>query len=192
MPVGPSSGVTIRTFAPRLMSAVASFSWVASLPCALSIRNCDWVYPASAKASVRYGWSKLTHRCDDVVSGRTTPTCRLFAPLVAYWVSALNGDITDATSVEKESMLTFGTVFEPPDEPDPLPDEPQAAAARLTTAANPTQAARRERGIPPRLLLLNRISPRPLSKDPNKLTRDTIAQVRASSNYASVTIRSRH
>jgi hypothetical protein len=50
----------------------------------------------------------------------------------------LNGDITDATSVEKELTLTFGTVFEPPDEPDPPPDDPQAAAARLRTAARPT------------------------------------------------------
>src|SRR5215467_2958178 len=138
-PVGPSSGVTIRIFAPRLMSAVASFSWVASLPCALSIRNCAWVYPASAKASVRYGWSKLTQRCDDVVSGRTTPTCRLFDPLVANCVSGLNGDITDATSVEKESMLTFGTVFDPDDEPDDPPDDPQAAAVKLTTPARATR-----------------------------------------------------
>src|SRR5215469_42009 len=144
MPVGPSSGVTIRTFAPRLMSAVASFSWVASLPCALSIRNCDWVYPASAKASVRYGWSKLTHRCDDVVSGRTTPTCRLLAPLVANCVSDLNGDITDATSVENELTLIFGTVFEPPPEPDDPPDDPQAAAARLTAAATATPPTTRK------------------------------------------------
>ena len=73
----------MRTLAPRLMSAVASFSSVASLPCALSIRYCAWVYPASAKASFRYGWSKLTYRVDDVVSGRITPTCRVLAPLVA-------------------------------------------------------------------------------------------------------------
>src|ERR1700730_2410340 len=39
-PVGPSSGSMIRTLAPRLMSAVASLSSVASLPCALSIRYC--------------------------------------------------------------------------------------------------------------------------------------------------------
>src|SRR5215468_10920203 len=142
-PVGPSSGSMMRTLAPRLMSAVASFSWVASLPCALSIRNCDWVYPASAKASVRYGWSKLTHRCEDVVSGRTTPTCRLFDPLVANFVSALNGDITDATFVEKELMVTFGTVLEPPDEPDDPPDDPHAAAARLTTPARATPPTRR-------------------------------------------------
>src|SRR5215471_5085570 len=143
-PVGPSSGSMMRTLAPRLMSAVASFSSVASLPCALSIRNCDWVYPASAKASVRYGWSKLTHRCDDVVSGRTTPTCRLLAPLVANCVSDLNGDITDATSVENELTLIFGTVFEPPpDDPDP-PDDPQAAAARLMTPASDTEPANRK------------------------------------------------
>jgi hypothetical protein len=49
----------------------------------LSILYCDWVYPASAKAAFRYGASKLTYRVDDVVSGRITPTCREFAPLVA-------------------------------------------------------------------------------------------------------------
>src|SRR5215469_2941952 len=143
MPVGPSSGVTISTFAPRLMSAVASFSILTSLACALSIRNCAWVYPASAKAAVMYGWSKSTHRCDDVVSGRITPTCRLLAPLVAYFVRFLNGDITDATFVENELMVTFGTVFEPLEDepPDDPPDEPQPAIVRPATAArltNPT------------------------------------------------------
>src|SRR5262249_49887950 len=127
------------------MSAVASFSWVASLPCALSIRNCDWVYPASANASVRYGWSKLTHRVDDVVSGRMTPTCRLLDPLVANFVSCLNGAITDATLVEKESMLSpLGTVFEPPpDDAEPPPDDPHAAAVRLTAPSRATQPAAR-------------------------------------------------
>src|SRR5579859_7787999 len=101
-PVGPSSGSMIRTLAPRLMSAVASFSSVASLPCALSIRYCAWVYPASAKASFRYGASKSTYRVDDVVSGRITPTCRLEAPLVAAAVSDLSWDIVDAMSTVKE------------------------------------------------------------------------------------------
>ena len=43
----------------------------------------DRVKPASAKASVRYGWSYWTQRTDDVVSGRITPISRLLAPLVA-------------------------------------------------------------------------------------------------------------
>src|SRR5580693_4239927 len=148
-PVGPSSGSMMRTLAPRLMSAVASSSSVASLPCALSIRYCAWVYPASAKASFRYGWSKSTHRVEDVVSGRITPTCRLAAPLVANSVSGLNLDISDAMSTLKELMLSpAGTVFEPlaavpPDEPDEPDDEQPAASA--ATAATLTQPSRRER-----------------------------------------------
>src|SRR6516164_8738381 len=106
------------------MSAVASLSWVASLPCALSIRNCAEVYPAAVKACVRYGWSKSTHRVDDVVSGRTTPTCRLLAPLVPAAASALNRDIVGAMCTVKESMLTDGTAAEPVAE-----DEPAAAGA---------------------------------------------------------------
>src|SRR5215472_6990536 len=147
-PVGPSSGSMIRTLAPRLMSAVASFSSVASLPCALSIRYCAWVYPASAKASFRYGASKFTYRVDDVVSGRITPTCRLLAPLVANAVSCLNLDIVDAMSTVKELMLSpAGTVFEPllVDGVVDEPDDPQPAAARPRTAARPTQPTRRER-----------------------------------------------
>src|SRR5215475_15728825 len=150
-PVGPSSGSTMRTLAPRLMSAVASFSSVWSLPCALSIRYCAWVYPASAKAAFRYGASKLTYRVDDVVSGRITPTCRLVAPLVAKWVSALNLDIVGPMFTVKELMLTGGIVLEPlgaDDEEDP--DDPQPAAIRPTTAARPTQPTRRERrNVPP-------------------------------------------
>src|SRR5215471_18392664 len=148
-PVGPSSGSMMRTLAPRLMSAVASLSSVASLPCALSIRYCAWVYPASAKASFRYGWSKLTYRVDDVVSGRITPTCRLLAPLVANWVSGLSLFIVDAMSTVKEPMLSpAGTVFEPlvvGDDVVDEPDDPQPAAARPRTAAIPTQPTARER-----------------------------------------------
>src|SRR5215469_14240370 len=107
-PVGPSSGHTIRILAPRLMSAVASLSWVASLPCALSTRNSDEVKPAAAKACLKYGASKSTHRVDDVVSGRTTPTYRLLAPLVPAWASALNWLIVEAMLTVKESMLTDG------------------------------------------------------------------------------------
>src|SRR5215472_17132048 len=151
-PVGPSSGSTMRTLAPRLMSAVASFSWVWSLPCALSIRNCAWVYPASAKAAFRYGASKLTYRVDDVVSGRITPTCRLVAPLVAKWVSALNLDIVGPMFTVKELMLTFGIVLEPlgVDDEDDEPDDPQPAAIRLAATARPTQPTGPERrNVPP-------------------------------------------
>src|ERR1700733_7402198 len=95
-PVGPSSGHTIRTLAPRLMSAVASLSWVASLPCALSMRNSDEVYPAAVKAVLKYGASKSTHRVDDVVSGRITPICRLLAPLVPAAASGLRWDMLPA------------------------------------------------------------------------------------------------
>jgi hypothetical protein len=68
----------------------------------------------------------------------------------------LNGDITDSTLVEKLVMLMLGTLFEPPlEEPDPEPDDPHAAAARLTTAARLTQATgRSERERTPRALLL--------------------------------------
>src|SRR5579872_4224758 len=107
-PIGPSSGHIIRSLAPRLMSAVASLSSVASLPCALSMRYCAGVYPASVKACFRYGASKSTHRVDDVVSGRITPTCRLLAPLVAAAVSCLNWDMVDEMSTVKELMLSPG------------------------------------------------------------------------------------
>src|SRR5258708_1861609 len=173
-PVGPSSGSIIRTLAPRLMSAVASFSSVASLPCALSIRYCAWVYPASAKASFRYGWSKLTYRVDDVVSGRITPTCRLLAPLVANRVSGLSLDIVAAMSTLKELVLSpAGIVFEPLVVDDVVDgvDDPQPAAARPMTAARPTPPTRREpRHVPapcervfrpPALLFTSRILPPP-------------------------------
>src|SRR5580658_9156238 len=131
-PVGPSSGSIMRTLAPRLMSAVASSSSVASLPCALSIRYCAWVYPASAEASFRYGWSKSTYRVDDVVSGRITPTCRLLTPLVANSVSGLNLAIVDDMSTVKELVVSpAGILFEPTDvvgvDED---DDPQPAAIR--------------------------------------------------------------
>jgi hypothetical protein len=61
-----------------------------------------------------YGASKSTHRVDDVVSGRITPTWRLEAPFVAAAVSPLNWDIVDAMSTVKELMLSpAGTVAEP-------------------------------------------------------------------------------
>src|SRR5580658_1364678 len=176
-PVGPSSGSMMRTLAPRLMSAVASSSSVASLPCALSIRYCASVYPASAKASFRYGWSKSTYRVDDVVSGRITPTCRLSAPLVANSVSGLNSDIVELMLTLKVLMLSpDGIVFEPLDvEPDE-PDEPEELqpAARAATAARATQPGRRkrlsvpwpcERECQPPSLLLPSPIPIPLSPE---------------------------
>src|SRR5271163_5013670 len=79
------------------------------------MRNSDEVYPASVKASFMYGASKSTHRVDDVVSGRITPTCRLLAPLVPAAASGLSWDIVDAMSTVKELMLSpDGTVAEPP------------------------------------------------------------------------------
>src|SRR5579872_4301356 len=126
MPVGLSSSSTTRTLAPALMSAVARLSWVASLPCALSILNCELLSPAAVKAVVQYGASKSTHRVDDVVSGRTTPICR---PDPADPVSPLSWDIVDAMSVVKELTLSpDGTVADPePDEEDDEPDEDAGA-----------------------------------------------------------------
>src|SRR6516225_6099950 len=169
-PVGTSSGSTMRTLAPRLMSAVASFSWVWSLPCALSIRYCAWVYPASAKAAFRYGASKSTYRNDEVVSGRITPTCRVVAPLVAKWVSGLNAAIVGPTFTVKELMVTCGIALEPLGAVD-VDDDEQPAAIRLATAAKPTQPTRPKRpslpwpcereGRPPLPLLPRRITHAP-------------------------------
>src|SRR5262252_9163109 len=196
-PVGPSSGHTIRILAPRLMSAVASFSWVASLPCALSMRYCAGVYPAAAKDCFRYGASKSTHRVDDVVSGRTTPTCRLLAPLVAARVSALNKDIVGAMLTVKESMLTAGTVAAAlaagedaaAGGADVLDEDEQPAAIRARAAARATQPSRgKRRNLPspceresrPPPLLLPSIIPYALSLNaPNKSTWDTTIHNRA-------------
>src|SRR5215472_9928051 len=200
-PVGPSSGHTIRILAPRLMSAVASLSWVASLPCALSMRNSAEVYPAAVKACRRYGASKLTYRVDDVVSGRTTPTCRLLAPFVPAAASALNRDIVGVMLTVKESMLTDGTVVEPAaagDEADEvdvaagvdvLDEDEQPAAIRPRAAARATQPSRgKRRNLPspceresrPPPLLLPSIIPYALSLNaPNKSTRDTTIHNRA-------------
>src|SRR5579863_8951840 len=161
-PVGLSSSSTTRTLAPALMSAVARLSSVASLPCALSILNCELVYPASVKASFRYGASKSTYRVDDVVSGMITPTCRLAAPLVAAAVSGLSWDIVDAMSTVKELVPSpDGIVAEPllagldevaadaeveagadADGEDEVDDDEQPAATTAATAARATQPSR--------------------------------------------------
>src|SRR5215469_14986820 len=190
LPVGPSSGSMMRTLAPRLMSAVASFSWVASLPCALSTRNCAPVYPAAVKACFRYGWSKSTYLVDDVVSGRITPTCRLLAPLVANSVSGLSLDIVDAMSTLNELMLSpAGILLEPPPpDDDGEVDDPQPAAVRAATAARLAHPTRRERRNapwpcerecqPPSVLLSNRIR-KLLSPEGTRIrqTRDTATHI---------------
>src|ERR1700680_4381345 len=42
-----------------------------------------------------------------------TPTCRVLAPLVANWVSALKGAMLALMSDVNDVTLTFGTVFDP-------------------------------------------------------------------------------
>ena len=117
------------------------------------------------KDCLRYGASKSTHRVEDVVSGRTTPTCRLLAPLVPTTVSALNRDIVGGMWTVKELMLTDGTVDEPvadaeadvEDVADELDEDEQPAAARARAAARATQPRRgKRRNLPslPLLLLL--------------------------------------
>jgi hypothetical protein len=59
-------------------------------------------------------------------------------------------DIVGPMLTVKESMLTFGIVFEPLGADDEDDDDPQPAAIRLATAARPTQPTRRERrNVPP-------------------------------------------
>jgi hypothetical protein len=56
----------------------------------------------------------------------------------------LNADITDATSVEKELMLSpLGIEFEPLGADDDGVDDPQAAAVSATIAPAATHATRR-------------------------------------------------
>jgi hypothetical protein len=130
-----------------------------------------------------YGASKSTHRVDDVVSGRITPTWRLEAPLVAAAVSPLNWDIVDAMSTVKELMLSpEGIVPEPlvvgldevpalaevdagavvVDEDDEQPAATMAAAAATATKPNRGRDLDRPRpcepgGRPPRPLLSSSI-----------------------------------
>ena len=111
-----------------------------------------------------------------MVSGRTTPTCRLLAPLVPAWASALNWLIVDPMLTVKESMFTEGTVVEAAaddDEPDEAgaldeldeDEDEQPAAVRARAAPRATQPALgKRRNVPcvreyrpPSLLLLTRI-----------------------------------
>src|ERR1700694_1412846 len=87
------------------MSAWACASWVASLPCALSILNSEALYPASWKAFVKYGVSELTHRVDEVVSGRRTPTRPLPAPCKSFSV-----DMAEKLTWKDEMLSPAGMV----------------------------------------------------------------------------------
>jgi hypothetical protein len=111
----------------------------------------------------------------------------VFDPLVAYSVSGLNPDITDATSVLKELMLSpLGTVFEPLDAPDDDGDELQAAAAKVTTAARLTQATgRSERERRPPLLLC-------IPQTPFHLSRNTPETTDAGNHTAHMSTRKSH
>src|ERR1700731_5032264 len=105
VPTVLASGAMTRPFAPWVMSAWASASSVASLPCALSILNSDELYPAIWNAFVRYGKSELTHRVDEVVSGMSTPTrplpaeCRLFRVAMAEKLTSNEETVRHAGTV---------------------------------------------------------------------------------------------
>jgi hypothetical protein len=133
----------------------------------LSILNCDELSPAAVKAVVRYGWSKSTHRVDDVVSGRITPICR---PDPADAVSPLSVDIVDAMSTVKESAVSpDGTVaaleaaedaaVEAAEEAavdagaDDVDDDDEQPAATTATAAAAATKLSRGRVLPPCPLL---------------------------------------
>jgi hypothetical protein len=122
------------------------------------------VYPASVKASFRYGASKSTYRVEDVVSGMITPTCRLEAPLVAAAVSGLSWDIVDAMSTVKELVPRPGGIAAEPllagldevaadaevdedaaaddEEEEDVEEDEQPAATTAATAARATQPSR--------------------------------------------------
>src|SRR5689334_14574155 len=76
----PGSRSTSRmTFAPLVSAWSAWLRWVVGSPCAFTI-----VYgtPAALNASARYRRSWVSHRTDDLVSGRRTATLPALAPLV--------------------------------------------------------------------------------------------------------------
>src|ERR1700688_1376848 len=126
VPTVLSSGAMTRTFAPWVMSAWASASSVASLPCALSILKSDELYPAIWKAFVRYGKSELTHRVDEVVSGRITPTRPLPAAAKGFSV-AMAAKLTS----NDETLSVDGTVA--PGDVDALLLVPPQAIATIPT-----------------------------------------------------------
>src|ERR1700674_3395521 len=116
VPTVLSSGAMTRTFAPCVMSAWASASSVASLPCSLSILNSDVLYPASVKAFVKYGKSELTHRVDEVVSGMITPTrplpaaCKSFSVAMAAKVTSKDATVSEAGTVAGDAVLVVVVV----------------------------------------------------------------------------------
>src|ERR1700730_5338694 len=89
------------------MSAWASASSVASLPCALSILKSDAAYPAIWKAFVKYGKSELTHRVDEVVSGMITPTRPLPAACKSFSV-AMAAQLTSKDETLREDATVAG------------------------------------------------------------------------------------
>src|SRR4029077_9507856 len=132
------------------------------------MRNWFWLNPASASAAVKYGWSKLTQRVDEVVSGRMTPISSVLAPLVAYWVSGLSAPMVDAMSgVKALTVMLDGTpgvvAVDPPDGVEVLPH------AAATSAPAPTRVSLpildRSRG--PRPLIPSCKCIRPLPSIPN-------------------------
>src|SRR5580704_16999701 len=116
------------------MSAWASASSVASLPCALSILNSDELYPAIWKAFVRYGKSELTHRVDEVVSGMSTPTrplpaeCRLFSVAMAEKLTS------NAPTVRDAGMVAGDVVAVPPPPPQAIATSPTMPIAGISLA----------------------------------------------------------
>src|ERR1700680_4779712 len=105
-----------RTLAPCVMSAWASASSVASLPCALSILNSDALYPAIWKAFVKYGKSELTHRVDEVVSGMITPTrplpaaCKSFSVAIAAKLTSKDETLSEDGTVAGDAVLVVVVV----------------------------------------------------------------------------------
>src|SRR5229473_2547563 len=118
-----SSWPTTRTFAPCVMSAWACAIWVASLPCALSILNSDALYPAIWKAFVKYGVSELTHRVDEVVSGRRTPTRPLPAACRSFSV-AMAEKLTSNEETLSDDGMVAGDAGVPPPPPHAITTNP--------------------------------------------------------------------
>src|ERR1700730_16982467 len=98
------------------MSAWASASSVASLPCALSILNSDALYPAIWKPFVKYGKSELTHRVDEVVSGMITPTrplpaaCKSFSVAMAARLTPKDETLSLAATVAGDAVVVVVVV----------------------------------------------------------------------------------
>src|SRR5487761_454531 len=109
------------------MSAWASASSVASLPCALSILNSEELYPAAWNAFVKYGRSEVTQRVDDVVSGMSTPTRPLPAPCRSFRVAIAEKLTSNDETLSDDGMVAVGEFAAVP------PPPPQAIATSPTT-----------------------------------------------------------